>query len=79
MSTTQVLITTRVGKYVWNPILQLIDWIPKGYRKATITISLNARNNTELGAMTKATDHMLKMLKELKKERNEASKNIQGN
>lgn len=63
----EVLIITPVGKYVWYPILQVVDWIPKQNRKATITIGLRDRDNTQLGAMIKATDHMLKMLKEAKK------------
>lgn len=58
----QTLITTRVGKYVWHPILQLVDWIPAGRRRATITISLRDKDNTELRAMIVATKHMLSML-----------------
>ncbi len=65
----QVIITVSVGKYVWEPMLQLIDWIPKGHRKATITLDLREKENTELGAMLKATTHMLQMLKETKKAR----------
>lgn len=72
----ETLITTRVGKYVWVPALQLVDWIPKGYRKATITLDLTIKQNTELGAMIKATEHMLKMLKESKKERNESTEKL---
>lgn len=63
----QTLITTRVGKYIWNPILQLVDWIPVGRRRATITLHLRDRENTELGSMIVATNHMSKMLKERKK------------
>jgi len=69
----KVLITTRVGKYVWHSMFQVVDWIPKGSRTATITISLRNSENTELGAMIKATDHMLKMLKESKKNKNATS------
>jgi len=63
----QTLITTDYGKYVWYPALQLVDWIPKGQRKATFTLSLLTNNNTELRAMIAATNHMLKMLKEMRR------------
>lgn len=76
LGSSQVLITTRVGRYIWWDALQVVDWIPKGSRRASITISLRVSENTELGAMIKATDHMLKMLKESKKQRNETSKTI---
>lgn len=65
----QTLITTRVGKYVWDSVFQVIEWIPAGRRKATISIGLNINENTELRAMIRATNHMLSMLKEERKQR----------
>lgn len=59
----QVIIVTSVGRFVWWPFLQVVDWIPKGNRIATVTLQLTLSQNTELGAMIKATDFMLKALK----------------
>ena len=59
-----ILIETRVGKYVWWPILQLVDFVEPGKKKALYQLHLSSSNNTELGAMIQATTDMLKKLKE---------------
>ena len=68
-----VLITTRFGKYVWYPPLQVIEFVEKGKRRGRNEhdIFLNVNNNTELRAMIAATTDMLKRLKEIKKDHDE--------
>ncbi len=71
ISDKRVLIQTRVGKYVWWPILYLIDFVEPGKRRSSFIIHLDQDENTELGAMIKATNDMLKKLKE--RRRNEST------
>ena len=65
----KVLITTRVGRYIWEPAFQVVDFIPKGKKKAEFTIYLREPDNTELRATIRATQDMLTKLKESLKER----------
>lgn len=46
-----VVLTTLSGKWVWYPTLQVVDYHPKGSRKAVFTIFLPAKLNDETHAM----------------------------
>ena len=41
---------TGVGKFVWNPILELIDFVPKGKRTPLVTVHLLIKQNCLEGA-----------------------------
>ncbi len=69
----QTLITTRFGRYVWLPVLQLVDFIPIGKRKSSHTLHLGSNENTELGALLKASSDMLDKLKDVKRKRTSES------
>ncbi len=68
-SDKRILITTSVGKYVWYPILQVVDFIEPNKKRASFTLQLDLDENTELGAMIKATTDMLKKLKQVRFDR----------
>lgn len=73
----QVIIRISSCRYVWWPLLQIVDCVPKGCSTPWNTIHLRDSENTELGALIKATDHMLKELKRSKAERkNETSETV---
>lgn len=54
------------GKYIWVPILQLVDFIPKGKHRGTVVIHLTTKKNSEFEATMLAVKHMASFLKEKK-------------
>lgn len=49
-----VVLTVPVGRFVWWPGLSLMDFVPKGRRMATGTISLSRADDNVAGALKRA-------------------------
>lgn len=48
------------GRYVWEPALQIVDFIETGCRRSSETLFLNERENTLGGALRKVGRAMAK-------------------
>lgn len=42
---------TGVGKFVWDPVLEIIDFVPKGKRTPLLSINLLIKQNCREGAL----------------------------
>lgn len=51
------------GRYVWEPALMFVEWIPKGKQRSTKTLFLRSNTNTFNGATRKAAQDVLKSTK----------------
>ena len=60
----QVLITSKLGMYVWYPALMSVDFIQPGKQTPVTTLHIKIKkNNTQIGALTVAVRHMSDELK----------------
>lgn len=41
------------GRFVWSPVLQVLDWVPKGYQRPQRTWALTETQNTTTGVIRK--------------------------
>ena len=53
----QVVLTTPTGKYFWTPLLQMVEYFPKGKRRSAWDKGLDQKRNTLRGAVRAACDH----------------------
>lgn len=46
------LVRTDLGRWIWWPALQTVDYLERGQRVTSHTLHLTSRRNTEVGALT---------------------------
>lgn len=54
----RTILRVDLGRWEWWPVLQRVEYLPKRARRATVTLYLSTRQNTEAGALRAVAGYM---------------------